>query len=144
MTLNNILKVLVFLYETRQSLTLCVTCERVISFMLLCGLQGEPEKIKNMKDLYMYTFKNEHRATIIIDNKVWPLQSAASSATCTVWQCLSVLLCILKWLTFVIHFMKRGAPFMGVSLCDFALHTAIFITGWKAQRVSLFTFYIYL
>lgn len=30
---------------------------------------GEPEKIKNMKDLYMYTFKNEHRATIIIDNK---------------------------------------------------------------------------
>ena len=32
--------------------------------------QSEPVKIRNMKDLYMHTYKNDHRATIALENRV--------------------------------------------------------------------------
>ena len=33
-------------------------------------LQGDPVRVKSMKDLYMYTYKTDNRATIVIDNRV--------------------------------------------------------------------------
>ncbi|XP_052775210.1 EF-hand calcium-binding domain-containing protein 7-like isoform X9 [Mya arenaria] len=32
-------------------------------------LAGDPHRIRNMKDLYLYTYKNELRATIVVDNR---------------------------------------------------------------------------
>lgn len=48
--------------------------EKSVLFVYNCTtlilLQEEPTKIRNMKDLYMYTDKNDLKATIVIDNRV--------------------------------------------------------------------------
>lgn len=37
---------------------------------LMLSTQGEATKVKGMKDLTMYTYMSDTRATIVVDNKV--------------------------------------------------------------------------
>lgn len=48
----------------------------------MLSIQGEAAKVKGMKDLTMYTYMSDTRATIVLDNKVRNKKANANTLTC--------------------------------------------------------------